>query len=262
MVSAAMVSAAMVSAAMVSAAIVGMAVASVAAVGKALVGGCLTMRTHPAGLHSPCVQHTMQVMEAEEFVRRLCAPRGYGGDERVYMQALTHYGPTHYGPTHYGPLLTMALLTTALLTTALLTTAVLAMAPLTVTLPTMALPTRSLLTILTTHSILTMERLSMRTDAPPRYLVITPTADGRAPLLLPITWLSPPWQTDVPPSLLRALKATPPFWRGPTLTLTLTLTPTPTLTLTQGAGGGYSETIVDLSSWSAVLEPGEVVRIA
>ena len=50
----------------------------------------------------------------------------------------------------------------------------------------------------------------------------------------------------------------------PTLTLTLTLTPTPTptLTLTQGAGGGYSETIVDLSSWSAVLEPGEVVRIA
>ena len=29
----------------------------------------------------------MQVMEAEEFVRRLCAPRGNGGDERVYMQA-------------------------------------------------------------------------------------------------------------------------------------------------------------------------------
>eukprot|EP00964_Phaeocystis_antarctica_P073943 scaffold45417_cov51-Phaeocystis_antarctica.AAC.1 len=42
-------------------------------------------------------------MEAEEFVRRLCAPRGYGGDERVYMQALTHYGPTHYGPTYHGP---------------------------------------------------------------------------------------------------------------------------------------------------------------
>ena len=30
----------------------------------------------------------------------------------------------------------------------------------------------------------------------------------------------------------------------------------------QGAGGGYSETIVDLSSWSSALEPGEVVRIA
>ena len=42
------------------------------------------------------------------------------------------------------------------------------------------------------------------------------------------------------------------------LTLTLTLP----LTLTQGAGGGYSETIVDLSSWSSALEPGEVVRIA
>eukprot|EP00964_Phaeocystis_antarctica_P092222 scaffold59279_cov57-Phaeocystis_antarctica.AAC.1 len=88
---------------MVSVAVVSVAVASVAAVGKALVGGCLTMRTHHAGLHSPCVQHTMQVMEAEEFVRRLCAPRGNGGDERVYMQALTHYGPTHYGPTYHGP---------------------------------------------------------------------------------------------------------------------------------------------------------------
>ena len=85
----------------------------------------------------------------------------------------------------------------ALLTMTLLTIALPTIALLTVNLFTLKLLTIRLLTIAT---ILTMERAYMQTGVPPS--------------LVPVTWLSPPWQTDVPPSLLRALKSTPTFWCG------------------------------------------------